>query len=273
MRRTNIFSREYERRIRKKRFFILIIILTILVMVVLYMVNFSEVNNYVRDRYYSIISKEIVNISEAESDNYNINDVSNINEETHTPLEENIYNSERDKLIHNVVLGNDEINILYTKDDNNVQYFGLEDSLDFKYSFDISPDNLKILIENNITQDTYMIDESFNTFKLDPEFFYSNSARSRFYKEDIKNTYEGYSWYKGARFLDNNTVVYISNLPWFGKNEEYIWRTDVSDTQDIKHFMTSIAGENIEFGELTEQGIKVNINNEMKLLTFSFVLN
>ena len=41
-------------------------------MVVLYMVNFSEVNNYVRDRYYSIISKEIVNISEAESDNYNI---------------------------------------------------------------------------------------------------------------------------------------------------------------------------------------------------------
>ena len=75
MRRTNIFSMEYERRIRKKRFFILIIILTILVMVVLYMVNFSEVNNYVRDRYYSIISKEIVNISEAESDNYNINDV------------------------------------------------------------------------------------------------------------------------------------------------------------------------------------------------------
>lgn len=47
----------------------------------------------------------------------------------------------------------------------------------------------------------------------------------------------------------------------------------MSDTQDIKHFMTSIAGENIEFGELTEQGIKVNINNEMKLLTFSFVLN
>ena len=58
-------------------------------------------------------------------------------------MEENIYNSESDKLIHNVVLGNDEINILYTKDDNNVQYFGLEDSLDFKYSFDISPDNLK----------------------------------------------------------------------------------------------------------------------------------
>ena len=37
--------------------------------------------------------------------------------------------------------------------------------------------------------------------------------------------------------------------------------------------MTSVGGENIDFGELTEEGIKVNINNEMKLLTFSFVLN
>lgn len=270
MRRTNIFSREYERKIRKKRFFMITIILIILIMFVVYIVNFSNVNNYIKDRYYSLISKEIASVNEMQSDNYNVNDV---DKEIHTPLEENIYDSESDKLIHNVVLGDDEINIIYRKDENNFQYLGLEDSLDSKYSFNISPNNRRILIENNINQDTYMIDDLFNVFKLDPEFFYSNSARSRFYKENVMDTYEGYAWYKDARFLDDNNIVYISNLPWFGKNEEYIWRTDVSDTQDIKHFMTSIAGENIEFGELTEQGIKVNINNEMKLLTFSFVLN
>ncbi|BAK80795.1 hypothetical protein [Candidatus Arthromitus sp. SFB-rat-Yit] len=273
MRRSSIFSREYEKKIRKKRFIILILILTFLIIGVFYIVNFSKINNYLRDKYYSLISKEISNTNEIEVDKYDENDTNNINEETRIPLEENIDNNELDRLIYNVILGDNELKISYMKDENNIKFLGLIDTLDSKYSFDISPNKQKILIENNITQDVYMVDSILNTFKLDPEFFYSNSAKNRFYKNDIRNTYENYAWYKSAKFLDDNTVVYVSNLPWFGRNEQYVWRTDVSDTQDIKHFMTSIAGENIEFGELTEHGIKVNINNEMKLLTFSFVLN
>ena len=103
-------------------------------------------------------------------------------------------------------------------------------------------------------------------------FFYSNSAKARFYKKDVMSNYENYVWYKNPKFMDDNTIVYVSNLPWFGKNEQYVWKTDVSNLNDLKYFMTSVAGQNIDFVELTEEGIKVNINNEIKLLTFSFVL-
>lgn len=278
MKKNNIFSREYERKIRRRRFIILFITLVILIISVFYIINFSKINNYLRDKYYFIISREIANYDPVQDKQ----DVDSIIEEELTPsindvnisnddvLVENI---ESESLVHKVNLNNVEIDVFYKVESNGIEYLGISENLLSEYSFDISPNKKRILTENNHSQDTYMLDDSFNVFKLDPEFFYSKSANNRFYKSDIIGMYEGYSWYKDAKFLDDNTIIYISNLPWFGKNEEYIWRTDISDVNNISHFMTSVGGQNIDLGELTEQGIKVNINNEMKLLTFSFVLN
>lgn len=271
MKKASIFSREYEKKIRRKRFAILFIILIFFVVLVYYIVNFSELNNYVKNVYYSMITKE-------DDENIDLNNQldENVNliEETKNQGDSEIINEESlDYLKHEIQLNNSEkVNILY-KEGNQIEYIDSQNELPKNYRIDISPNRSRILIEELNTQDTYMLDENLNLFKLDPEFFYSNSAGARFYKNDIVSSYEDYNWYKNARFLNDNTIVYISNLPWFGKNEQYIWRTDIQDVNNIRHFMTSVGGENIGFGELTEEGIKVNINNEMKLLTFSFVLN
>ena len=276
MKKASIFSREYERKIRRKRFAILFIILFFFLVLVYYIVNFSEFNNYVKNVYYSMITKE--NDENVDLNNKLNESVDLIGETKEQEHQENNNNESIDEvsldyLKHEISLNNGEkINIFY-EEGNQIEYIASQDELPKNYRFDISPSRSRILIEELNTQDTYMLDENSNLFKLDPEFFYSNSARTRFYKNDVVSSYENYSWYKNARFLNDNTIVYISNLPWFGKNEQYIWRTDIQDVNNITHFMTSVGGENIDFGELTEEGIKVNINNEMKLLTFSFVLN
>ena len=276
MKKASIFSREYERKIRRKRFAILFIILFFFLVLVYYIVNFSEFNNYVKNVYYSMITKE--NDENVDLNNKLNESVDLIGETKEQEHQENNNNESIDEvsldyLKHEISLNNGEkINIFY-EEGNQIEYIASQDELPKNYRFDISPSRSRILIEELNTQDTYMLDENLNLFKLDPEFFYSNSARTRFYKNDVVSSYENYSWYKNARFLNDNTIVYISNLPWFGKNEQYIWRTDIQDVNHITHFMTSVGGENIDFGELTEEGIKVNINNEMKLLTFSFVLN
>lgn len=276
MKKASIFSREYERKIRRKRFAILFIILFFFLVLVYYIVNFSEFNNYVKNVYYSMITKE--NDENVDLNNKFNESVDLIGETKEQEHQENNNNESIDEvsldyLKHEISLNNGEkINIFY-EEGNQIEYIASQDELPKNYRFDISPSRSRILIEELNTQDTYMLDENLNLFKLDPEFFYSNSARTRFYKNDVVSSYENYSWYKNARFLNDNTIVYISNLPWFGKNEQYIWRTDIQDVNNITHFMTSVGGENIDFGELTEEGIKVNINNEMKLLTFSFVLN
>lgn len=276
MKKASIFSREYERKIRRKRFAILFIILFFFLVLVYYIVNFSEFNNYVKNVYYSMITKE--NDENVDLNNKLNESVDLIGETKEQEHQENNNNESIDEvsldyLKHEISLNNGEkINIFY-EEGNQIEYIASQDELPKNYRFDISPSRSRILIEELNTQDTYMLDENLNLFKLDPEFFYSNSARTRFYKNDVVSSYENYSWYKNARFLNDNTIVYISNLPWFGKNEQYIWRTDIQDVNNITHFMTSVGGENIDFGELTEEGIKVNINNEMKLLTFSFFLN
>lgn len=276
MKRTSIFSREYEKKIRKKRFTILFIVLIFSFSIVYYIINFSQFNNYVKNIYYSILIRDYDrDIKNQENLNEESKDVSLIeNNEIKNKHSDGEFEIENlDYLKHEVELTNGEkFNILYKKGDK-VEYLDLQSELSESYIVDVSPNKSRILIENLNTQDVYMIDENFNLLKLDPEFFYSNSAGSRFYKNDILNTYGNYSWYKNARFLNDSTVIYVSNLPWFGKDEEYIWKTDVEDINDIKHFMTTVGGVNISFQELTEEGIKVNINNEIKLLTFSFVLN
>lgn len=281
MRKTSIFSREYEKKLRRKRFFIVSLVLIVLFLIVIYIINFSKINNYFKNAYYSLITREMssnkddllketdnnkVNISK-DLDNYVPSDLQDQNDQIKD------VESNANELIHKVMLNNDnEVNIVYINNHDVFEFIGIAPDNVERYSFDISLNKDKIILEDNITQDTYMLDKDFNLFKLDPEFFYSNSAGSRFYKNDIMNRYEGYNWYKDAKFLDDNTIIYISNLPWFGSGDQYIWKTDISDTNNIRHFMTSIGGQNIELGELTQEGVRVNINNEMKLLTFSFVL-
>lgn len=275
MKRSSIFSREYEKKIRRRRFTILFIVLLLSIMMVYYIINFSEFNSHVKNIYYSIIMKDDKSVS-VEKEDENILGVSNEDEQNDSNQgdlisEDNEVNVEH--LVHELQLSEDsKVHILYQNNDG-IKYLDSQAELPENYKFDISPSRNKILIEEINTQDVYLIDENLNSFKLDPEFFYSNSANTSFYKTDIVNRYSGYLWYKNPKFLDDNTIVYVSNLPWFGREDQYIWRTDISDTENIKHFMTSTGGQNIDFGELTEEGIKVNINNEIKLLTFSFILN
>lgn len=280
MKKTSIFSREYEKRIRRKRFAILIMVIIFFASFVGYIVNFSQVNDYVKDFYYSMVTKQV--LKDEQDDSLNVNENNKVHEE--------ITNDENDKTqnqfavvddfdlmpthsTQEVKLSDNEIlNVIYFKNGEAIEFQGIDEKFTDKYRVDISPNKSLILIDDFNNQNTYLVDSSFNVHKLDPEFFYSNSAKSRFYKKDVMSDYENYAWYKNPKFLDDNTIVYVSNLPWFGKNEQYVWKTDVSNLNDIKHFMTSVAGKNIDFVELTEEGIKVNINNEIKLLTFSFVL-
>ena len=276
MKKNSIFSREYEKKLRRKRFAILTIVLIFFTVLVYYIINFSKFNNYVKNVYYSHVNNEVLKHS-ADNSKLVENVVDSSEENESDILKEEIENLNENVNYYEVILEeNLKVHIPYKKEKDTVE-FDLTDieknNTEFKnYNFDISPSKNKILIDDIKNKNAYMLNDKFELFKLDPEFFYSNSAASRFYEKDVLEDYKNYLWYSTPRFLDDNTIVYVSNLPWFGKDEQYIWKTDVSNTSDIRHFMTSVAGGNIVFEELTEEGIKVIINNEIKLLTFSFVL-
>lgn len=272
MKKISIFSREYERKIRRKRFSIVSIVIIFSVLIVVYIINFSNVNDYVKKLYDSTILKQVIKnkdddvINEVEDnkdivieENKSNDKISNIEEETFLTREISLSDSE-------------VLNVVYSMNNDLVEFESLGEQVKDSYKFDVSPNKSMIIIDDYKNQNSYLVDSQFNVHNLDPEFFYSNSAKSKFYKNDVISQYENYAWYRNPKFISDDTIVYVSNLPWFGKNEEYVWKSDVSNLNDIKHFMTPIGGQNIDFMELTEEGIKVNINNEIKLLTFSFVL-
>ena len=184
MKKASIFSREYERKIRRKRFAILFIILFFFLVLVYYIVNFSEFNNYVKNVYYSMITKE--NDENVDLNNKLNESVDLIGETKEQEHQENNNNESIDEvsldyLKHEISLNNGEkINIFY-EEGNQIEYIASQDELPKNYRFDISPSRSRILIEELNTQDTYMLDENLNLFKLDPEFFYSYTYFFIFY--------------------------------------------------------------------------------------------
>lgn len=277
MKKNSIFSREYEKKIRRKRFVLVLFMLLISLLFVYYVINFKNINQFVRSKYIDLIYKEEVELNNSIDENKKNNDIVN-NNETEEKLSEvsEVIIQDDVSLDYNEVSlffgEQQEIKVLYDRNEDNLEFIGISKVSPQNFKFNISPSKDKILVYDELSEDTYLLDKSLQPYKLDSEYFYSNSARTRFYKEDIRSRYENYPWYKDPTFLDDNTIIYITNLPWFGSNENYIWKTDITDVNNISHVMLGLSGQNINFAELTDEGIKVNINNEIKLLTFSFVL-
>ena len=133
-------------------------------------------------------------------------------------------------------------------------------------TFSISPTQHSLLIVDGSTQELKLFDQNGNEKDLTFKSYKTRDGRV-FTREQILSSQQGYKWCENAKFLDDNKIVYLSNLPWFGTGnlDTYLWMLDLQTGNYQTLF--NVKGKEIILGNLTDKGLEITIDGNSKFLT------
>ena len=128
---------------------------------------------------------------------------------------------------------------------------------------DISPSRTQAVILEKETQDLFLLDLSGNvtdiTYKV-----YKNSRGYTESKESILGRTENFVWAEQPKFLDEDTVVYMSQLPWFDERR-FLY---VVDLVPLSHRnFQSVFGTDVVLGEISDLGLSYTKEGNTYYLT------
>ncbi|MGG7178672.1 hypothetical protein ACQPU1_13810 [Clostridium paraputrificum] len=127
------------------------------------------------------------------------------------------------------------------------------------FTYNISPSGEQILIEDkNQNLKVFKID---GTVKDITKQSYTSQSGGLFPKNEILAGTPEYIWHSQAKFINETRVLYISQLPYFGASatNKYIWIYDIENASE--NVLWNLKGPDTTVGELDpEKGLSVTVN-------------
>ncbi|WP_238882346.1 hypothetical protein [Clostridium sp. YIM B02551] len=266
MGKPSIFSREYERKMKRRRNTIIFSIIIILLVSVGVIFNTKAIKflSYAKNSITSIFAKDKNKEADKNSTKEDTTKQESNSAEANQPADTKKEEAVQEKSM-DIKLSNGEVlKAIYEGDGSNRVYKFVSGSSNAGNA-EINPSSKLILVMDNLTQDikTYNTDGK-ETVITKPE--YVTSKGESFPKDKMLSTYSGYVWCKDARFIDDSHIAYLSQLPYFGTGEldTYVWIIDLG-TGEHKA-VWNLKGKNISLGNLKDGGIQVAIDNNTSLL-------
>lgn len=258
MRKPSIFSRDYERLMRKRRKRIAIIsILGVLVIGMLFLkMAMNSINmETLRSKVQSWIDED----NEEIQDNTNKTNEENKQEETvqeETPKEPEI--KTMDLIVREGIILKAE----YEESNGVVKFKGIKDAPSNIYYTLNQDKNLILTIDEN--QDMKIFNVNTKEANITKDKYVAPNGEV-FNKSSVLQTYNGYLWNVEAKFITNTKVAYISNVPYFGYDlNKYIWVVDLNDNSHKT--LWNSKGKEIKLGEIKEKGLEVTIDGNVKYI-------
>ncbi|WP_308779713.1 hypothetical protein [uncultured Clostridium sp.] len=258
MRKPSIFSRDYERLMRKRRKRIAIIsILGVLVIGILFLkMAMNSINmETLRSKVQSWIDED----NEEIQDNTNKTNEENKQEETvqeETPKEPEI------KTMDLIVRAGIILKAEYEEINGVVKFKGIKDAPSNIYYTLNQDKNLILTIDEN--QDMKIFNVNTKEANITKDKYVAPNGEV-FNKSSVLQTYNGYLWNVEAKFITNTKVAYISNVPYFGYDlNKYIWVVDLNDNSHKT--LWNSKGKEIKLGEIKEKGLEVTIDGNVKYI-------
>ena len=247
----SIFSRDYERRIRRRRR--KIIIITILVILVCAGIF---INIKLRDTDFSKVRADIqawIDSDKPKDEEEQVTD-DETKEEKNTKEEQP---KEPEKKYLELTLSTGIVKAEYTEQNNEKKFVAIEGATDIEYN--ISPSFKQIVIEEK-NQDIKLFNVD-GTMKDITKKSYVSQAGSIFAKEDILKNNPTYIWHSQVKFIDENRIAYVSQMPYFGNAavNKYIWIYDLTNAKETA--LWNLAGPDTTLGTTDPtKGISAKIN-------------
>lgn len=257
MGKPSIFSREYEKKMKRRRrntmifsIVITLIMTSLVIKVVCNPIDYTNIKQNIQawiDSDPAKISKQTETVSEEK-----VIDDKPIEEEPEKPAEQTI----------DIPLASGNIaKAIYIDDSKNGKIFTTLNTDDKGISFNISPSGKQIIvIDTNLSITLYNID---GTSKIISKDQYVSSSGGVFTKEAVMQSQPTYLWNENPKFINEEKIIFVTNRPYFGSAtlKQYLWITDTITNED-KVFW-ELAGTKIEIGDKEEKGLKVIIDGKI----------
>lgn len=261
MRKPSIFSRDYERQMRKRRKRIAIIsILGVLLIGILFLkIATNSINmETLRNKVQNWIDEDNKDNKDIQDDNSNISE-ENIPEET---TQEEAPKEPESKTKNLTVKTGVILKAEYEENDGVIKFKGIKDIPNNIYYTLNQEKNLILTIDDTQNMKVFNIDGKEANITKDK---YVAPNGEIFNKSEVLQTYNGYLWNVEAKFISNTKVAYISNVPYFGYDlSKYIWVVDLNDSNHKT--LWNSKGKEVKFGEIKEKGLEVTIDGNVKYI-------
>lgn len=133
------------------------------------------------------------------------------------------------------------------------------DSIPSGFSYSINPSGTAILVTDT-NQNLIMFDTS-GAAKNITKTSYTSQAGDVFSKDAILQSNPSYVWTSQARFIDDTRIAYVSKLPYFGDaaTNSYVWIYDTVSAREI--CLYNYCAEQVTLGDIVaEKGLTLNVN-------------
>ena len=269
--RPSIFSKDYEKQIRKRRKkIILLIILPIIGLTIFLITDFDSM----LDKGISM-QKSLNNIflnKSKQDTKIDGNEPPELKKEEEVVKLQPEAEEPKDSLVE-VAVQNEEFSVtLSDGQEINVEYklLGVEKNIEGvsnpkDISYDISPSKKSIVIQSKINQDILYFDV--NKISKDITKHTHTSSKGReFSKQDKIKEGSNYIWSIMPKFIDEDNIVYVSELPWMNKEAvQYIWKVNLES--NINTQVKPAKGKSVTFKDITSKGLETIIDGKVVYVT------
>lgn len=241
MGKPSIFSKDYEKQMKKRKKRITFIIFIAVIVGVFITISMSGmVKNLSKDleKPKSIVTTDKNNAKSTESKKV---------EQTEQP-------KVKKEEAYDIQLSNGKTVSIAYETKNNDKIFKPVSTNDGNALYSISPSGKEALLFDDKTQSIILV--GINGDKQDvtnPQ--YTSTSGTVIEKNAQIQAQPGYIWCSSPRFIDDNNIAYISQLPWIGKTTKYVWIESLGDKSNV--MAQEIKGEELKFGDLTDKGLTV----------------
>lgn len=140
------------------------------------------------------------------------------------------------------------------------------------YTFTLSPSNQQMMIIDG-AQNIYLANVDGSIRDITKKEYISTSNKS-YPKDQMISTNPGYLWHSQVKFIDENRIIYVTQLPYFGATatNKYLWIRDIVTNADNTLWKTK--GQDIQVGEIVpDKGITVTIDGVVKYINGDGVIS
>lgn len=250
MAKPSIFSRDYEKKMKKRRKVITLTIVLAIVIVGALIFQFK-----IKNMDFTNVKAKIQAWVDSGKEPDNEEEI--VEEEQKEETKEEVKPKEEEKSIEiNIsegIVGKVNYKEIETKKE--ITTVEIPDGV----TYDINPNKNKILVLDN--------NQNMKIFDLDGAVLditraqYVSGKGTVFAKETVLASNTNYIWHSQCKFIDDKTVLYVSQLPYFGTSatSKYIWIKNVETGEE--NAIWNPKGSEVLVGEITQdKGIQVTID-------------
>lgn len=258
MAKPSIFSNQYDKQVRKRKrrkkiIVFLVCCLGIYAAIKIYLgANFNDFS------FKNIAAKLEQEQKKKEADNNkvpkSVNKTAKSNSASKTKSNSNDKSTSKDQVVNVKLADGKQVVVTYDVSENTKKVKAVNlNGVDGEYN--ISPSSQNLIIYEKTGQNMYYVDSSGNASDITYKTYTSTSGTA-FSKDNIIQSNQSYVWCASPKFIDDNTIVYISELPWFdNRTDKYVWRMTVSDKS---YANTNIHGNDVKINGVTaDKGIEI----------------